>query len=137
MTKAILSLFIILLISSCGGIGAHRRVQIIGNYYLLAPDLDTEMAVSYKDTESSYSGIVSSMVFEIGHNKDYIIAKQHPNDLKKGIDSTVTNYYIIPIKQELKTFTDPKSLGPFDLAQFESKRKDLGITPIPFTSAFK
>ena len=76
--------------------------------------------------------IVPAYVSEIGHNSQYIIAKQHP--IKIGtiyaVYTDTINYYIIEIASN--TFQDKPVYGPLTKASFDSLRKELNIIDIKF-----
>lgn len=69
-------------------------------------------------------------VFSIGHNENFIVAKQHP--LCEGYldsncmpDQSVTNYFIINVQTKDK-------YGPFDERSFIEKKNKLNISEIKF-----
>ena len=89
------------------------------------------MAPSFKPT-----------VFAAGYNNDYIIAKQHPliEARHDSIDKSITNYYIVPRKEEINNWTEYYGLiiGPLTESEFNQKRKELGIADnVTFSKVIK
>jgi hypothetical protein len=115
--------------------GLVIKKNIIGNYYLTAPDDDLQLSLAYgKPNEDFYSGIIESTVFAVGYNKDYIIAKQHPRKFPNDLDRTITNYYILPITNNYKW----NLIGPLTLIEFNSEKKRLKISKsLNFTIEFE
>ncbi len=106
---------------------------ITGNYYVEWNDLVANRAITEKtEKDSPYStGVISNYIFAIGHNSDYIIAKQHPylNDL------TVTKYFIIDIKdRETRNVTG--IYGPLEKEDFDIKLKELNISELNFDQVY-
>jgi hypothetical protein len=120
------------LLSCSLGMSTERR--LFGNYYLTAPDDDSQLALTYKepgDTDG-YSGIIEQTVFAVGFSKEYIIAKQHP------ANKAITNYYILPVHSNKRTWGDNHGLiGPLTLEEFERKEKELMIKNLDFTIVYK
>jgi len=106
----------------------------LGNYYLVAPDLDEQTSLSYHDPKDSlvYPSIIEATVFAVGYNKNYIIAKQHPNG-----DKHITNYFILPVKSGFNWKDNNGLLGPLTLNQFNQKTLELNIKSIQFTIDYK
>ncbi len=128
----ILSLISIGLVS-CNGFIIEQN--IVGNYYLTAPDIPEQCSISYhdKNSGSNYSTIINSTVFSIGHNKQYIIAKQHPEI--GGSDKpnkNIIKYYILPVKDKLTVESKDMIIGPLNKIQFEKELIILGIKDIVF-----
>jgi len=111
--------------------------NIIGNYYLTAPDIPEQSTISYriKNSKDNYSTIIPETVFSVGHNKQYIIAKQHPNINSSGeLDKSIINYYIISVKGEL-AFENGNGnglIGPLNEIQFKNQIKTLRIQNVVF-----
>ena len=77
-------------------------------------------------------------VFEIGHTDEFIIAKQHPtNGFNGGYleDTTVTNFYIIDMKNKFRKFLDMK-IGPLTQKEFDSLRIAFKIQNIQFDKKY-
>jgi len=109
--------------------------QIIGRYCVSWIDLPSSQTVSLRDSiyASSLEPIVPEYVFAIGHNKKYIIAKQHPTSQLNGrtkVKTNITNYYIINMQKNHKTF------GPLQKHEFDSLRLALKIQNIPFNKTY-
>lgn len=114
--------------------------RITGDYKVLWIDLPANQTISkeYKDNPSSSSVIVPEYVFAVGHNEDFIIAKQHPTNGFKGgykVDTAITNYYIIDIKG--KFVKNEKGLiGPLTEAEFDTKLRELNIIGLSFNKIY-
>ena len=131
--KRVLSLIIVLAAYSCiGGFGFVLDKKIIDNYYLIAVDIDEQCALCHRDKgENGASIVIRPTVFAAGYNDQYIIAKQHPliEARHDSIDKSITNYYIVPRKEEIKNWTEYYTLiiGPLTELEFTEKRKELSI----------
>jgi len=86
--------------------------------------------IDTKDNQSINKGEeqVPGYIFNVGYNKDYIIAKQHPlkGDFYSEPDFAVTNYFIIDIKENEKGFRKGV-IGPLSAAEFDKKTEELRI----------
>lgn len=83
---------------------------------------------------SSSIGLVPEYVFSVGHDDDFIIAKQHPTSgFENGfeIDTTITNYFVIDMNRKIFR-TREKVFGPLSIEQFDSLRSELKIENIKF-----
>ena len=98
-TKWIISLIISFSMTSCFGLFDSGTKTIKGKFKLVWIDLqETQGIVESYDNSGSGSQIVPEYVFSVGHNDDFIIAKQHPTSgFDKGyeIDTTILNYFIV------------------------------------------
>ena len=76
--------------------------------------------------------IIPAYVSEIGHNSNFIIAKQQP--IKQGnivtIHTDTANYYIITVSNN--SFQDMPVYGPLSKKSFDSLRQELKIENIKF-----
>ena len=79
-----------LLVFSAGCFRHQYKKPITGGYYLYAYASDEDMSVMHFD---KYGGleIISPTVFSIGYDKNFIIAKQHPNR-QEEIQKRLFNY---------------------------------------------
>ena len=127
--KRLLYLIIVLVFSHCRGLVIKEK--IIDNYYFAAADSPEQTALCHhtKDDGPHYGIIIKPTVFAAGYNKDYIIAKQHPREWPDLPDKSITNYYIVPRKEEINNWTEYYGLiiGPLTELEFKEKRKELGI----------
>lgn len=128
------SIGILFLVVGCIGAASHNE-KLIGRFYLLAMDDMNDMTVCHLD--SIYRiGIVPPTVFAVGFNDNYILVKQHPEKFPE-IDKSITNYYIIPIKN-VQYYNEKDIIGPMTKEQFKNKRKELKIPDaLSFTKVFK
>lgn len=134
-------LFIIFLIIifSCDSSFRYKE-NIIGNYYLVALELNEDMSLSYKvnEEDDAFVGIVNPTVFALGYNKDYIIVKQHPEKKPFVPDKTITNYFIVPLNNKVSKSVEKNIIGPLSNEEFKNKRKELGVSSdLTFTRIFK
>jgi hypothetical protein len=53
-----------------------------------------------KNSETSSVTVIPEYIFSVGHNSNYIIAKQHPKPerFSSTVNTKITNYYIIDVK---------------------------------------
>ena len=133
ITKIILTLIGILTLNACWNNPGESEL-IVGNYFVEWNDLIANRAIVEKTAKDSpySSGIISNYVFAVGHNSDFIIAKQHPylNDL------TVTKYFIINIKKK-ESGKDNSVIGPMNEKEFEKKSKELKISELEFDKIYE
>jgi hypothetical protein len=127
-------------LSSCFGLFDSSSDKIIGLYTVSWIDVKEQQFICEQDEEHSTSclTLVPEYVFAVGHDDDFIIAKQHPtsgfeNDFK--INTSVTNYYIIDTDKKLKTL-EQKVIGPLTKEQFNQKRNELKIDKIKFDMTY-
>ena len=130
MKKLLLFGLMTFLLSCSLGMDIERN--IVGNYYLTAPDDDEQLGLTYRypGDENGYGGIIEQTVFAVGFNKQFIIAKQHPPNKE------ITNYFILPYNLN----KEPKNedlIGPLTLKEFEQKKKELKIENLDFTIVYK
>lgn len=110
--------------------------ELVADYSLRAIDVRSGMGVCYLDGKHII-GIVQSTVFAVGHNDDFIIIKQHPEDFPK-IDKSITNYFVIPLKKKVSKLAEENVIGPMSKEEFERKRIELGVPKnLSFTRVFK
>jgi uncharacterized protein YceK len=116
------------LLSGCSGFAIRKKV--VDNYYLIAPDEEEQLDLSYCDPsdQEGCSTIISETVFAVGHNQEYIIAKQHPRVFPKTSNKSITNYFILPINKKDRHGRDNFGLiGPLTFEQFNKRKKELNI----------
>jgi len=123
-------------LTGCFGLFDSGSGRIIGKYIVLWIDLSENQTVSEESEmhSSNSSEIVPPYVFAVGHNKDFIIVKQHPTNGFEGnykINTSVTNFYIIDINKKIVT-KDDNCFGPLTKYQFDNLRAKLKIVNISF-----
>jgi hypothetical protein len=122
-----------ILLLSCNG---AQEEKFIGNYYLKYTDIKSGMGIYYLDGEY-FIGVINPTVFVACQNDAFIIVKQHPENLSQ-IDKSITNYFIIPIKDKLSQSAEKNVIGPLSKVEFETKCRELGVTKdLKFTKVFK
>lgn len=132
--KSSLLFSLILGLSSCFGLFDSGSDEIIGKYKVVWIDLKENQIICEESQSNSSSciQIIPEYVFAVGHNSNFIIAKQHPTSgFENGykIDTSITNYYLINIKI---TDNRRKVMGPLSEDEFSQTRKMLGIDFIEF-----
>lgn len=122
--KFFITIFSSIFLSSC--LFDSSSDKIIGDYETVWIDIPQTRRIS-KGEE-----IVPAYVSEIGHNSNFIIAKQQP--IKQGNIVTVhidtTNFYIITVSTN--SIQDKPVYGPLSKNSFDSLRKELKIENIKF-----
>ena len=128
-TIKIISFCSVFMLTGCFGLWDSGSDTIVGNYIVLWIDVHTNQTISKKWHKNSASStqIVPGYVFAVGHNDDFIIAKQHPTGENYEVDTKTTNYYVIDIQQKKENV-----FGPLDRHGFDSLRSVLNIQKIPF-----
>jgi hypothetical protein len=123
---------IILTLTSCSLSLDSTSYAIMHNYEVMWVDVREQQCICERDGmfSASCSILVAEYVFSVGHDKNYIIAKQHPVVYPKPgadfkIDTSITNHFIININTK-------KVLGPFTQEEFIKQRKELKIEEIEF-----
>lgn len=119
-----------------GCIGSAYDKKLNGQYYLSAIDVKEDMIIGYQDGDYGI-GVIKEVVFAVGQNDRFIIAKQHPKDSSYNINKGVTNYFIIPFKEKIAKSVEKNIYGPLTMEEFEQKREDLNIQSVNFTILFK
>src|SRR5258705_10460575 len=114
-------LIIIFSSTSCAWLDESFHEKIIGDYEIGWNDLMRNQNISKPIEECSgcYSIIVDGYVYAVGHNLDFIIAKQH-----SGADWNVTHYYIIDLKQNKGKYREGVTV-PMNKTAFDSLRSRL------------
>ncbi|HWW40119.1 DUF3997 domain-containing protein [Pedobacter sp.] len=131
MKKLRLILVTFTFIISCTA-NEFERKNIIGDYYLTTTDGNKrDVYIDFKLESGDFIGVIPSTVFSVGHDDKYIIAKQHPFTYPSKVDTSITNYYILPIQKQTLS-PELGLLGPLTFENFEAKRKKMGIVNILF-----
>jgi Protein of unknown function (DUF3997) len=125
-----------LLVTSCFGLFDNNSDRIIGKYIVLWIDLPQNQFISEERelNSSSSMGLIEEYVFAVGHNNDFIIAKQHPTSgFKNGfeIKTKITNYFIIDMNRKILKKGE-KVFGPLTEIKFNELRQELKIENIEF-----
>jgi hypothetical protein len=129
--KSIGILILILILTGCAWLDKSEHVKIIGDYEVGWNDLVRNRCISktLQKCEGCFETIIENYVYEVGHNENFIIAKQHP-----GIDTVIINYYIIDIKENERAartgIYGPLSLNEFNGLKVKLKISDLSFDPI-------
>ena len=127
----ILTLLILASLTGCFGLFDSHSDTIIGKYIILWIDVQETQTISEQSeiNSSSSSQIILEYVFAVGHNNEFIIAKQHPTSGFDGgfeIDTSITNYYVIDINRKILKKGN-KYFGPLKKMKFDSLRLKLNL----------
>ncbi len=122
-------------LTGCFGLFDSGSKRITGDYILMWIDLQENQRI-IKEWNNTGSGetVVPEYVYAVGHNEDFIIAKQHPTSgFESGyeVNDKITNYYIIDINNKTNK-TDNIIIGPLTIEKFNNLRLELKITEIKF-----
>ena len=139
IAKYITILFIGLTLNSCY-LFDNSSDEIIGNYKVLWIDILSNQVICETNEENptSCTQLIDEYVFAVGHNSDFIIAKQHPtNGFKNGyeVDTSVTNYFVIDVNGKIKENGD-KVIGPLSKKEFDKTVSELNIETIKFDQTY-
>ncbi|MCW0220051.1 MAG: hypothetical protein OJI67_17125 [Prosthecobacter sp.] len=116
-----LGIFVLLnSLCSCGFV--HDEV-LTGPYRLIAVDLNSDMSLSYDLGNGSAVGRVNETVFAVGWNDTYVVAQQHPENVR-----SVTHYYYIERVKD-GPWVDPSACvtGPLTEKEFLQKQQELKL----------
>jgi hypothetical protein len=138
--RFIFLIFISIGLTSCFGLFDHGSDKIVGRYIVLWIDLQENQTISEQDEIDSpnSSTVIPEYVFAVGHNQDFIIAKQHPTNGFDGgyeVDTKTTNYYIVDVNRKILK-TGKNVFGPLDINKFDSIRTVLRINEIDFDQIY-
>ena len=131
-TKNLILIIGLLTLNSCFIFDSDSD-KIIGNYEVLWIDTPKSRAVCERYSSTGSAVLISEYVFAVGHNNEFIIAKQHPTSgFENGyeIDKSITNYFIVDIRNEAKV------LGPFNKTDFNKYVSELNIGGIDFDQIY-
>jgi|SRR6218665_440281 len=129
-----------LLLAGCFGLWDSGSDQITGKYIVLWIDLPANQTISeqFEVGSSGSSQVVGDYVFAVGHNDDFIIAKQHPSNGFEGgfkVDTKITNYFIVDMNQ--KVIKKGNNVwGPLSRKEFDEIREELRIEDIEFDQLY-
>ena len=131
MKKIISLICFSIFMNSCAWLDESEHQKIIGQYEIGWNDLESNRAIMKKieNSESNYQEIVGCYVFAVGHNENFIIAKQHQNFKAE------TNYYLIDIKKNKEDYLKGV-FGPLDETEFEKMKTKFNIKDLKFDLKF-
>jgi hypothetical protein len=119
-----IQLALALSLSALTGCDVHNE-KLVGPYILIAVDTTQQMSVGYSLGNGGGIGRIEPVVFAVGWNDRYIVAKQHP----KG-DRSVTRFYYLDMAKDEKYPTGGQLsavAGPLTGAQFAEAQVRLGL----------
>ena len=112
--------------------------ELSGNFYVVAVDVEKQMAIYYRPSEDDHWRVIDATVFAVGFDDEFIIVKQHPGLFTTKPDKSITNYFIIPLVDMQNQSPDEITLGPMDEKEFNKMRQQLGVpSSVKFTKVFK
>lgn len=134
MKNKVIVFLITFITVGCFGLFDSGSDRIIGKYIVVWIDVYANQCIAkeFEEYSGSSSVIISDYVFAVGHNKDYIIAKQHPTSGFEGgyeVYTDTTNYFIIKLNQKADT---EELFGPLSKIEFDSLREKFNIANIEF-----
>ncbi|PJJ83429.1 hypothetical protein [Mucilaginibacter auburnensis] len=100
-SKVKVALFLLVCIfecSGCFGLFDSGSDHIVGDYYTGWIDLHHTRNIYLSHKDSVSVEVVPAYIFAVGHNGQFIFAKQHPltgTFPNENIDTSITNHYII------------------------------------------
>lgn len=107
------------------GVGLVEE-QLTDNISLMAINHLNEAQIIYSEKGNSvYYPLVLPVVFSVGYDDNFIIAKSHPQDSIKRVNNLLTYYHIIEINKISKN--NHKQSVALNFQEFESKRKQLNV----------
>ena len=127
------SIILLMTIGGCAWLDKSEYVKITGDYEVSWNDLESNRAIvkpNIKCGNGCYNIIVGGYVYSVGHNDQFIYAKQHPN-----LDTTITKYFLINIIKNEKD-VQKGIYGPLNKDEFEKLLLKLGILDIKFDLNF-
>lgn len=134
--RVLIFFLVVFSLPSCFGLFDSGSKTIKGRFELLWIDLpESQGIVESYDNSGNRLQIVEEYVFSVGHNDDFIIAKQHPTSGFNGgyeIDNKILNYFIVDMNNKILKDEYNKVFGPLTMHQFDSLRTVLKITDIKF-----
>ena len=126
MINKILMYVAVIILCSCQDFAVKK--QIVGKHYIIATDVTEDANLSFETADGNgYGTLIEAMVFAVGQDKNFIIAKQHPRVFPHPPDETITNYFILPIRDTVNWQTANGLLGPLNEGEYHRKRIELGI----------
>ena len=127
-----MSIFVVAVIATLfiAGCDAYHK-HLVGPYILVAVDVEEQMSVSYDLGDGGSIGRIEPVVFSVGWDNRYIVAKRHP-----GGNRSVTDFYYLDMTKDSK-YADPTNsvVGPLTEAEFMQKQRELGLPS--FTQTIK
>ncbi|MBT9189350.1 DUF3997 domain-containing protein [Zobellia russellii] len=139
ISKLLLIVIGLFLINSCG-LFDNGSDQIIGDYKIQWIDMHNTRSIC--KTPKKYPELCETLVFEyvfaVGHDKDYIIAKQHPTKgFENGyeVDTSITNCFIVDIKSNVRENRN-RVIGPLNEKVFKEKVLELNIEKVAFDQTY-
>ena len=132
-----LLLFISIFIFLLPGCLRHEYKKPISNGYVLyAYAHNEDMTIIRADKYGSFE-VIEPVIFAVGYDKDFIIAKQHPAIYPEKENKNITNYFIISLKQPVSWTERDVAIGPLNENQFMDMRKKLNVADsLAFTIMF-
>ncbi len=122
--------FLWLSLASCFGLFDSGGDKICDDYEVTWIDVHESRSIN-KGEE-----LVPAYVFAVGHNSNFIYAKQHPllPNAKEKIDKKIINFYVI--ERTNNDFQDKPKYGPLTKPAFDSLCAKLNIVDLDFDQTY-
>jgi hypothetical protein len=134
--KKILFVIVCIFFLSTGCFRRQYKKPVIKGYYLYAYATDEDMCIMHFDKFGGLE-IVGPTVFSIGYDTNFIIAKQHPTIYPEKENKSITNYFIISLKDTVMWTAKSNAIGPLNEKEFLAERKKLNVADtLNFFSTF-
>jgi hypothetical protein len=137
--KTFLFICITIILCRCFGLFDSSSDTLVGRYNVGWVDIISTRSINMADKDGDYGGaeIVPAYVYAVGHNKKFIIAKQHPviNERQEQVDTKKTNYFVIDLTKE-NYYKQEGLFGPLTENQFDSLCKKLNVGQIEFDMSY-
>ncbi len=128
-----------ILLNSCFGLFDSSSDTIVGRYNVGWIDVISSRSINMAEKDGEYGGaeIIPAYVYAVGHNKKFIIAKQHPvtNEQDEKVDTKKTNYFIIDMTKD-NYYKKEGIYGPLTENVFDSLCKKLNVESIEFDISY-
>jgi hypothetical protein len=125
----LLSIFAVaIFVGGCPFLGPVYEEDLGNGYVVCALDVMEDASVILKDSKRASGGtqVVPPTVFAYGWNKDFILAKRHPEKKDRTVDNSVTHWYIVEV-------ASGNVHGPLSEGEFNTLRTKLKVpAELPF-----
>jgi hypothetical protein len=122
-------IFLSLMLFAAGGCSDAHREKLVGPYILIAVDIDEQMSVAYYVGKGISITRVLPVVFAVGYDQRYIVAKRHPDN-----DRSIIQFYYVDIANDSHSGDQFKAVvGPLTEVEFVAKKAELLLPDFKFT----
>jgi hypothetical protein len=113
-----------------GGCEGMEKRKIVGKYYLTAIDGNkdnTSLSYEIGDDENSFIDVIEPMVFSVGYDSNFIIAKQRASLSSSSANKNGIDFYIVVLVGRNEFSGNKNVYGPFSEKEFYAKRRELDV----------